>query len=307
MTAEAFFQELKRLILSQPKLPTHTLNSENCEYGDQLYYCKNLINCFDTLNSSDSIYLFDCALCANCADCDYSTESQLCYEGVTLFKCFNGNFLEDCSNTRDSSYCYNCLDCHDLFGCANLTNKSFCTFNRQLTESDYREKIKHLQSLPSENVLEMLEKLKKRYPLTQTHGLNNENCPYGDYVYTSRNCYMCFDSSNNEDSAYLYDSTGNNKNCYDLTFSGESQLSYEVLDSTNLFNCNFAIWSAHSFDSSYILACANVKNCLGCVNLYQKEYCLLNRQLTKEEYEVKSKQILEELRNKNLGWADLIF
>ena len=41
MTAEAFFKELKRLINSQPKNPSHILNSENCEYGDQIYYSKN--------------------------------------------------------------------------------------------------------------------------------------------------------------------------------------------------------------------------------------------------------------------------
>lgn len=306
MTADAFFGELKRLVLSQPKIATHTLHSENCEYGDQLYYCKNLTNCFDTLNSSDSVYIFDSDMCVNCVDCDYSFESQLCYESVSIHKCFNSNFLEDCSNTRDSSYCYNCRDCHDVFACANLINKSFCIFNRQFTETEYREKVQKLKSADPEKILEEVEKLKKLFPLTQTHGFNNENCPYGDYVYNSRNCYMCFDATKNEDSAYLYDS-GNSKSCYDSTFSGESELSYEFVDSTGLFNCDFAVYSGHCSDSNYIINCANVKNCLGCVGLYQKEYCILNRQLSKEEYEVKSKQLFEELKNKNLNWADLIF
>lgn len=306
MTAEAFLKELRRIILLQPKIPTHTLNSENCDYGDQLYYCKNLTNSFDTLNSSDSTYLFDSMMCVNCNDCDYATESELCYEGVTLYKCFNSSFLEDCSNTRDSSYCFNCRDCHNLFGCVNLISKSFCIFNRQLTENEYKEVIKKYKSLPSDKVLNYVEELKKKYPLTQAHGLNNENSPYGDYVYNCKNCYMCFCADNSENCGYLNDS-GNLKNCYDSTFSGDSELSYEFIDSTNLFNCSFVIWSGYASDSSYIVACANVKNCLGCVSLYQKEYCILNRQLTKEEYEVKSKQILEELKAKNLGWADLVF
>lgn len=307
MTADLFLKELKRLIISQPKLITHNLNSENCEYGDQLYYCKNLINCFDTLKSNDSVYLFDCETCFNCIDCDYSFESELCYNCFDARKCFNSNFLEDCSNTRDSSYCYNCRDCNNLFGCVNLVNKSFCIFNRQLTDIEYKEKVQKLNSLPQEKIFEMLDNLKKRYPLTQTHGLNNDNSPYGDYVYNSRNCYMCFDTRNNEHSAYLYDSVGC-KNCFDATFSGDSeQLSYEFIDSTTLFNCNYVIYCGHCSDSSYIINCANVKNCLGCVGLYQKEYCILNHQLTKEDYEIKSKQILEDLKNKNLGWADLSF
>lgn len=306
MTAETLLKELKRIILSQPKLTTHTLNSEGCEYGDQLYYCKNLTNSFDTLNSSDSVYIFDSDMCVNCVDCDYSFESQLCYDCVTIHKCFNSNFLEDCSNTRDSSYCYNCRDCHDLFGCTNLINKSFCIFNRQFTEGEYRQKIQSLKSADPDKILEIVETIKKKYPLTQTHGFSNENSPYGDYVYNCRNCYMCFDAGKNEDSGYLYDS-GNSKNSFDSTFSGESELAYEFVDSTSLFNCSFVIYSGHCSDSNYIVSCANVKNCLGCVGLYQKEYCILNRQLTKEEFEIKSKQIIEELRIKNPGWGDLVF
>lgn len=306
MTADIFFKELKRIVLSQPKLITHSLNSENSEYGDQLYYCKNMINSFDTLNSTDCMYVFDCQACVNCIDCDYSFESQLCYECVDTHKSFNSQFLQDCYNVRDSSFAYNCYDCNDIFACANLRGKSFCILNRQLNENEYREKVKQFKTLPAEKILQMLEELKKQFPLTQTHGLNNENSPYGDYIYNSKNCYMCFDNHKSENSGYLYDS-GGHKNCYDSTFSGESELSYEIIDSTHLFNCSYAIWSGHSYDSNYIIACGNVKNCLGCVNLYQKEYCILNRQFTKEEYEQQSKQILEELKGKNLGWDDLVF
>lgn len=306
MTAEAFLKELKRLILSQPKLTTHSLNCENSDYGDHLYYCKNMNHSFDTLNSSDCTYVFDSRICANCVDCDYAFESQLCYNCVTITKCFDSEFLEECSSVRDSSYCSRCNDGNNLFGCVNLTGKSFCIFNRQFTETEFKEQVKRYQTWQSEKILAMVEELKAPYPITQTHGDNNENSPYGDYVYNSKNCYMCFDSGENEESGYLFDS-GANKYCYDATFSGDSELTYECIDSTHLFNCNFAIWSGHSSDSSYIVACGNVKNCLGCVNLYQKEYCILNRQFSKEEYEIKIKQILSELRAKNLGWEDIIF
>lgn len=306
MTAEAFFKELKRLALAQPKLSTHSLNSENCEYGDQLYYCKNMINSFDDLNSNDGVYVFDSQICANCIDCDYAYESQLCYDSVTINKCFNSNYLDDCTSVRDSSYSYNCREGSYLFGCANLTGKSYCIFNRQLTEQEYNEKIQKFKSLPQEQIFQMLDALKKKFPITQTRGDNNENSPFGNYINNCKNSYMCFDSINLDNCGYNYDS-GVIKDCFDVTFSGDSEISYQIIDSTHLFNCNFAIWSGHCSDSSYILACGNVKNCLGCVDLYQREYCILNRQFTKEEYEIKSKQILEELKQKNMGWADLVF
>lgn len=306
MTADNFFKELQRLILSQPKLSSHSLNCENCEYGDQLYYCKNMTHCFDTLNSTDCLYVFDSQHVVNSVDCDYSFESQLCYDSITLGKCFNSAYLEDCSSIENAMYSYNCRNGNNLFGCANLTGKSFCIFNRQLTETEYKENIEKFKSLPKEQVLQMLEELKKKYPITQTRGENNENSSYGNYLYNCKRCYMCFDTAECENCGYLYDSARNNT-CYDATFSGDSEISYEFIDSTRLFNCTYAIWCGHSTDSSYIIACGNVKNCLGCVNLFQKEYCILNRQFTKEEYEVKSKQILEELKQKNPGWANLVF
>ncbi|HSX40295.1 MAG TPA: hypothetical protein VLF68_01640 [Candidatus Saccharimonadales bacterium] len=263
-----------------------------------------MINSFDTLKSNDSIYIFDSRQVVNCVDCDYAFESQLCYEGTTIAKCFNSEFLEDCTNINNSSYCYNCRNGGNLFGCVNLTGKSFCIFNRQLTEAEYKEQVKKYKAWPPEKALKMLEELKKKYPVTQTKGENNVNSPYGNYIYNSKNCYMDFDSAGDENCGYLYDS-GGNKNSYDATFSGDSELSYEFIDSTKLFNCNFVIWAGHSSDCSYIMACGNSKHLLGCVGLYQKEYCILNRQFTKEEYEQKSKQILEELKQKNLGWGNI--
>ncbi|RJQ25856.1 hypothetical protein C4577_04540 [Candidatus Parcubacteria bacterium] len=306
MTAEAFFRELKKLILSQPKNPTHNLNCESCDYGDQLYYCKNMVYSFDCLNSNDCIYLFDSRKCVSSVDCDFTLESELCYECVDAHRSFNSEFLEDSHNMRDSSYSYACRDCHNVFGCVGLQNKSYCIFNRQLTEDEYKEKIQKYKALPTEKVLEMMEELKKRFPKTQTHGFNNENSPYGDYVYNSKNCYMNFDTRSDQDCAYLYDS-GGNKNCLDSTFSGDSEISYQLVDSAYIFNCDFVTYSSHCNDCYYVVNCSDSKNCLGCVTLSHKQYCILNRQLTQEEYERISKPLLEELKNKNLGWADLVF
>ncbi len=306
MTAEGFLLELQRIINSHPKRMSHTLNSENAEYGDQLYYCKNMLYCFDTVKSSDCTYTFDGFGCVNCMDIDYCSDSQLLYDCVDAKTCFNSDFLEYCSNVRDSSFSAGCRDCHDVFGCVNLTGKSFCIFNRQLTEEDYKQKVTKYKSLPPAQILATVDELKKRYPFTQTRGFGNQNSPFGNYVYTSKDCYMCFDATNNENCGYLFDS-GGIKYSYDGVFSGESELAYEFVDSSGLFNSNYVIWSSNCQESSYLLSCMDVKNSLGCVNLEHKQYCILNRQFEKEEYEKISAQILEDLRNKNLGWGNLTF
>lgn len=306
MTAKLFFNELGKILSSHPNVPAKVINSEDSESGDYLFYCKNMHVAFDDAHCSDCIYSYDGYIVKNCVDTDYCTETELAYENVDSFKCFNSDYLEYCTSVTDSSYSAYCINCHDVFGCVNLTNKSYCIFNRQLSEKEYKQKIAEYKKWPAERVLEMVEELKKRYPFTPKEG-HNENSLYGNYIHYNKDCYMCFDAAHNESSAYLYDSHYNTT-CYDMTYAAQNnQLSYEVVDSANLFNCNFAVYSANSNDSSYIFNCSNLKNCIGCVSLTNKEYCILNRQLTKEKYEKVSKKLLEELKNKNFGWGDLRF
>lgn len=305
MTSETFFKELNRLIRSLPKSPSNVFNSESCEFGNNILYSKNLYYCFECANCTDSSYLFDCYMCANCIDCDYTVESELCYECVDAFKCFNCDYLENCAHMRDSSYSYSCVGCHDVFGCVSLTNKSFCIFNRQLTEEEYKQQVKKYKALPSEKILVMVEELKKRYPWTQTNEAHNENSEYGDYIYYNKNCYLCFDAAHDENCGYLYDSFYN-KTCYDMTYGGQNvELSYQIVDSARIFNCNYVINSNNCQESSYLLNCFDVKNSLGCVGLSHKQYCILNRQFEKEEYEKVSKQIFDEFISKNVEWNDI--
>lgn len=307
MTATGFFAELQRIILSQPKLPAAIVSCDACEFCNEVYNCKNLFYCFDTYSTTDSFYLFDCFMCANCGDCDYGVESELCYESVDPFKAFNCDFVEYCANIRDSAYSYNCFNCHDIFGCVNLKNKEFCIFNRQLTEEEYKEKVKKFKSLPSEKILAVVDDLKKRFPLTQTIEGHNDNTTFGNYIHYNKNCYLCFDAAHDEDCGYLYDSFYCSTS-YDLTYVAQGvDLSYQGIDSTRSFNNNYVIHINQCQDNSYLFNCFNVKNSLGCVGIKNKEYCILNRQFTKAEYETLSTQLLSQINVANLGWDNLVY
>ena len=306
MTAEAFFEELKRLIKNEVKPPVHTVSCEGCEYADHCYHSKHLYNSFDCLKCVECISTTDSIACTTCIDCSYSGDSELCYESVDAYKCFNSNYLENCRATNDSWYSSRCQNSKNLFGCVNLRNKSYCVFNRQLTPEEYEQVIANYKTWPPEKILAIVEELKKRYPLTQTNEHHNDNTNYGNYMAYNKNCYLLFDSIHNTDSAYIYDSL-NQQNCYDITYSDESQLSYQVTDSVKCFNCNYIVYSNNCQDSSYIFNCLDIKNSLGVVGMDHKQYVLLNRQLTKEEYERESKIILADIKEKNLQWHNIIY
>lgn len=306
MTADIFFKELQRLLLLQPKRPSQTLNSENCKFTNFVYYCKDLFNCFDCTQTSNGTYLFDCHNVANSADMNFTFETELSYECVDAFKCFNCSYVELCSNMTDSDFSTWCNNCHDVFGCFKLNNKSFCIFNRQFTETEYREKVKYLKTLPPEKILEEVEKIASLHPITQTNEHDNENSNYGNYTSFCSNCYLCFDATKNESCGYLYDSSRHSRS-FDVSQSGDTELSYQVLDSGLIFNSSYIMWSKSCQDSTYLFDCLDVKDSLGCVMLSHKQYCFLNRQLTKEEYEKVTQPLLEELKTKNYEWSNLVY
>ena len=48
----------------------------------------------------------------------------------------------DCYNCRN---CRNCLDCLNCSYCRNIEDKKYCICNVQLTEEEYKKKIKELK------------------------------------------------------------------------------------------------------------------------------------------------------------------
>lgn len=306
MTAATFFEELHRLLKQQPKPPSNIFHSENCTYGNYITRSKNLLYSFDASQSSDSMYLFDSHMCVNSMDCDYCVECESCYECVDTFRCYNCEFVQKADNTRDSSFSYDLSNCDHVFGCVNLKNKSYCVFNRQLSEAAYHEAVKKYVAMGAERVLEMLEDLKKQYPRTQSAGERNENSPYGNYIYENKNCYMCFDAARNEESGYLYDSYDNSF-CYDLSYSANhNEFCYQLVNCEKMNNCTFTADSSNCEESSYLFNCRGVKNCFGCVDLQYKQYCILNRQLTQEAYERTLSELVATLNLSAQDWNGLI-
>lgn len=306
MNADTFYKELNRILHIFPLPPSQVFSSEGCEFCHNVYYSKNCYFCFDSANCSDSFYLFDSFMASNCGDCDYITECELLYESSDSYKCYHCNYIEDCSGLRDSNYCFNCVNGNNLFGCANLYNKSFCIFNRQLTEEEYKREIQKYKSLPPEKIFKLLEELKVKDPLYPTHAnFENVNSDYGNYVYNNTNCYLSFDASFNEGSGYLYDSF-HNKTSFDMTYGHRMEISYQITDSADCFNCNFCFDNKNCQDSWFLFSCLDVKDSIGCVGLSHKQYCILNRQLSKDEYEKIAPKLIQEIASKNIGWADLI-
>ena len=127
--------------------------------------------------------------------------------------------------------------------------------------------------------------------------LNSENCS-GNDVKNSKNCHNVFNVVDCEDCKYLYDVL-EAKDCMDMNYSlYKPELAYEAISSLNqkysAFIMNICIYNSQVF---YIDSCQHSSNLFGCIGLRHKQYCILNKQYTKEEYEKLVPKIIEAMKS----------
>lgn len=119
---------------------------------------------------------------------------------------------------------------------------------------------------------------------------NVENCPYGDFIYNCKNCYLCFDTGGSQNCYYLTSSM-KNKDCVDCDFARWSELCYECMNIERCYNCNWCIDCNNCHDLERCIDCIGCNDCYGSIGLRRKSYCYYNEQLTKDEYKKATKNI----------------
>ena len=119
------------------------------------------------------------------------------------------------------------------------------------------------------------------------HGKQNIGVT-GDYVSYSKNSKTIYQSNGVEDSKYCFlNYLSPTKDCYDYCFYGENAIEvYETIKSGT--NLNHVLFSNGCFPEGHFLEychyCIGCHNIFGCIGLRNKEYCIFNKQYSKEEY-----------------------
>ncbi len=129
-------------------------------------------------------------------------------------------------------------------------------------------------------------------------GIGNENVS-GSCLDHCKNTLESFDCKNVEDSKYLQSVVGA-KDCMDYSYWGrDSELIYEThatgYNCRNILFCN-ECWENNT-DLMYCDSCINSSHLFGCIGLRRKEYCIFNKQYTKDQYEQLVSKIIEHMRS----------
>lgn len=278
-----------------PQLALHVWNCENCDFCNYAGSDKSCYLIFGSVYSEDCYYGSP-YYSKDCIDTLVVRECEKSYECVDCRKLHTSFYCQDCHSSNDLIYCYDLQGCSECIGCAGLRNKSHCIFNEQLSKEDYFAKKKELDlcipavhDLLKKKLAEMSLQIPHRY--MQSNKVENVS---GNYVYECKNVHDSFYADRSEDCKYCAQVV-DLKDCHDNNYTEENELCYEYFGGYINNRMHFSKL-CQSNDSLYCDACHSSKFLFGCIGVRNKEYCILNKQYSKEEYEELVPKIIDHMR-----------
>ncbi len=292
-----FFEQFHELLLAVPRFSIMNVQSQDCEYSNFVIGSKNCYLIFGCVDDEDCAYGHIVWESRDSLDNLYLYKSELCYECIDCLGSYKLFYCQECESCSESIGLYDCNSCTNCIGCVGLRQKSYHIFNEFVGKEGYNKFLIEHPLIAPETIQLILEKQKElRRQLPQRHffGSHNSNVS-GNHIYNAKNIHYSFDIKGGEDAKYVF--TGRNIiDAYDGAFNGTSiELAYETLTcqgrgiqfSHLCFSCN---------DVYYSDTCFNSHDVFGCVGLKNGEYCILNRQYSKEEYEALVPKIIEHMK-----------
>jgi hypothetical protein len=298
--SKPFFAQFGELLKTVPMPATfagRSVNSDYCNHIGEAKECYLTFASWDIENVSYSNKIF---ASKDLFDGLASSHCQLSYEIVQSQNIYNCAFVQNSGNCNHSMFLYDCRGCSDCFGCVGLRNKQYYIFNKSYTKEEYGKKLKEFYTGGYKNLHEVFPvftALKQNSVYKFAHFINTQNSS-GDNLSQVSNCHYCFDLVNDvRDSKFCVNGGVKMADSYDgYGVGAAASLLYESLDtgangSRMLFD--LVVWEGNNALYSY--HCKNVKDVFACIGLRNKQYCILNKQYTKEEYEKLVPRIIEHM------------
>lgn len=294
-----FFEQFGELLLSVPRRGMHQDGTnEGCEYTTFGMSNKNCYLAFACFYCEDVYYSSWAGMAKDCMDTLICfEENSLLYECIDCKRCYECLYCYQCQNCSECYLLDNCRNCKKCICCKNLRGKEYHIYNKPVSKEEF-ENFKN--NLIRENLLrekERFDQWKLKLPYIYCRIEESENC-VGDNIEFSKNCYECFDALRGaEDSRYCNFSGWKGKTMMDCTMTGkESELVYEMHATITAHTCAFVNFCRIAGNVYYSDCISSCNNCFGCTGLSHKEYCILNKQYTKKEYEILLPKIIYHMK-----------
>lgn len=300
-----FFCNFKKLfeITPMPYIFNFYDNNENADFSDNNFGVKNsyLSNtvwldaenvCYSCFSYSNIKNVYNGFFITNGAENIYFSSAVW----KNSFKVFYSKYITNSNNIWFPS---NLIWCSECIFCNNLENKKYCIENQEYSKEEYFHK--------KNTILEEKRKFLNYYNSVNKRALN----------YASKNCswnalYFC----ENVEQSYFFVRLKNGRNVMiwdGLNWCENFVDCFDVwVNSQDLYWC---VWAWDALSNAYISwEVGNGSNifysymldscsyCFGCVWLQNKSYCILNKQYTKEEWEILAEKIFSQMEQDGILW-----
>jgi len=268
-------------------------------FVNQVATVKNSYLIFAGVTNEDCYYGYRINYSKNCVDGLFVNKSELCYECIETYSSYGCKYCHHILDCTNSFFLYDCRGCTDCLFCVGLRNKSYCIFNVQYSKEEYEKKRSEYQ-FDTRHAIEQMKKDFTEFSLTfprRFASLKNVEHVTGENIQNGKNCRELFDAIDVENVSYGQ-FVQETRDAMDINYGFQSELQYEI-STTGLpaYNIRFGVntWPNTS-NLDYCDGCSNTSDCFGCVGLQKKQYCILNKQYTKEEYERLRAKLIEHMK-----------
>ena len=301
-----FFEQFSDLIKLCPLLSIdHKKININCNFSNFIWNCKDCYLSYSIAECENVNYSYALEFSKNSFDCCFVHGWDLCYENLDCESNFNSFWLSWCKICIDARFLFNCENCKDCFLSSNQKNKQFVLKNKQLSKDEYFDEIRKIDFWDSKVIDETKKSfnmLKKKSICKFANIINSINVEW-DNILNCKDVINSFSISDSEnikhgfrilkESNWVHDCNGLVKGelIYEWSwgwYNGYKNLFFFTMDSSNnLF---------------YSTLCHNSSNLFGCIWLRNSQYCILNKQYTKQEYETLVPRIIEHMKKTWEWW-----
>ena len=131
-----FLQQLEALRRKTPRLFNINIGSENSDYCTHSDKNKNCYLLFAANYNQDCMYGRLIYRNRFVVDCDFTQDSELCYDCIDCRKSYNCLFSDSCEESTDLIFCFNLRNCQNCIFSTNLRNQNYHIFNKPVSKEE---------------------------------------------------------------------------------------------------------------------------------------------------------------------------
>lgn len=285
-----FLLQFYGLFTQQPRVYQLRIGTViNSDYGNSVVNSKNVYLSYSVINSEDIMYCESVDGSRNTLDSLSALSLDQCSWNIISNKNYNSHFLISSHSCIDSYFLFDCVNCQDCCLSSNLRNKQYVFKNKKLTKEEYHRALAELR-LDTFSGFSNARKQFDDINMSAIHKyadiLASQNA-LGDFISNSKDIYKSFDISDATEEARYCFRIIKSKDLMDCNYILTGEHIYECSSaSNNSYNQIASIGCFSSSNIEYSISCRNCSDCFGCIGLKNAKYCILNKQYSKEEYEI---------------------